>query len=210
VKPCSLVGGYQGARGTTMFTWMYVLHWICKWYKFLHGICHHSPYYCVCFASVKTTAFLFMINMRELHTSSMWRGPSWKANGSSANQEIPPILWNLKVHYHIHKSPPPVPILSQSMPTNHTSCSVLIFSSFPCLDFPNGLLLRCHHQKAVCTSVSHMCHMLCPSHSSVFFFFNLFKVVPKYLDCSIFQRINYLSLYCDFVLPAGLMTWPYT
>jgi hypothetical protein len=26
VKPCSLVGGYQGARGTTMFTWMYVLH----------------------------------------------------------------------------------------------------------------------------------------------------------------------------------------
>jgi len=26
VKPCSLVGGYQCARGTTMFTWMYVLH----------------------------------------------------------------------------------------------------------------------------------------------------------------------------------------
>jgi len=43
----------------------------------------------------------------------MERIRSWEANRFSASQEISEILWNSKVHYRIHKSPPPVHVLSQ-------------------------------------------------------------------------------------------------
>jgi hypothetical protein len=47
-----------------------------------------------------------------LLTYFMEQSPSWEANRFSASQEIPRILWNPKVHYRIHKCPPPIPNLS--------------------------------------------------------------------------------------------------
>jgi len=46
--------------------------------------------------------------------------PSWDDNSHSASQKIPCLLWNSKVHYHVHKSLPLVSILNHKHSV-HTS-----------------------------------------------------------------------------------------
>jgi len=46
----------------------------------------------------------------------MDQNPSREANSHSLSQEIPCVLWNPKVHYHVYKSSPLVHILNYTDP----------------------------------------------------------------------------------------------
>jgi hypothetical protein len=67
---------------------------------------------------------------------------SWEAASCAVTEEFPNILWNSKVSYHVHKSHPLVPTLSQISPLHTTSSylrSSLILSTHLSLCLPDGV-----------------------------------------------------------------------
>ena len=97
-----------------------------------------------------------------------------KLTGLQLVKKFPSFLWNPKVHYRIHKRPPPIPILGQPNPVHIPTSHLLeiypnIHPSTP--RSPQwSLSLRFPHQDPIRPPLlAHKRHMPNPSHSSRFY-----------------------------------------
>ena len=104
----------------------------------------------------------------------MEQSPSWWANRFSASQEIPRILYNLKVHHRSHKCQPPVLIPSQLDPVHTPTSHFLKIHSNIILQSTSmsrkwSLSFRFPYQNPVHTPpLPNTRHMSRPFHSSWF------------------------------------------
>jgi hypothetical protein len=103
----------------------------------------------------------------NLNQSLTGLSTSWEAANCAPTQELPSILWNPKVHYHVHKSPLLVPILSHINPIHTTSFS-LYKIHFNIIRPPTSwssqwsLSFWLSHQYTICIPcLTHSCYISC-------------------------------------------------
>ena len=143
----------------------------------------------------------------------------------SANQEIPRILWDPKVHCRVYKSRPPIPILSQNNPVNSPPPA----SRFLNIHLPIivqctpgsskwSLSIRFPHQNSAHLLCPHTCYMTRPSHSyrllrslrsSLFSFLPCFLVPLRYKYCPQHPLIKKNLNVCSPSIVSDQVSHPY-
>jgi hypothetical protein len=120
---------------------------------------------------------------KELFTSlTAWSRVLVETSYSTASQKIPRTLWKQKVHHRVHKSPPPISVLSQTNPiqkhlhsftTRHPILSLKPASS------KLSLSLKLSHRNTIRISPTvHSCQLSRPFHPSWFSYpNNILKVM---------------------------------
>jgi hypothetical protein len=143
-------------------------------WNYSQSVCIHSKWRDVSavYTYSKNKQAILRRHCSTYHTLTHWlthslmeKSPSWEAANCAASQELPSALWNPKVHYRVHKSPPLVPILSQFDPFP-TIPSYLSKIHFNIVHPPTSsssqwsLSFRISHQY-----LPHSCYMPCLSHT---------------------------------------------
>jgi hypothetical protein len=110
------------------------------------------------------------MNLMTVGTVTLEQGLSLEASKHSASQEILRLLWNPKVHYRVHNSPPLAPILREMHPLyTFQPISLRSIRNTILLSTSRSLPFKFHSQNNVFIShLSHACYISRLSHLSSF------------------------------------------